>query len=195
MNQKQKHPVLLVDDEPEILFSLQGLLRREFELHTAESGREALQLLEQHPIHVLMTDQRMPEMSGTELISRVKTLYPDIIRIVFTGYADIKAVIEAINTGSPYRYLTKPWDPDELVTVLHEATSWYEELAGRKQLLHELHEHLAHGQALMQKLPEEKGNLPENLIAELQHFAEQSKQLVEQLDKVIAADLTQSCQE
>ena len=117
-----------MDDEPEILFSLKGLLRREFELYTAESGQEALEILERHAIHVVMTDQRMPEMTGVQLMRRVKNEYPEAIRIVFTGYADIKAVIDAINNGGLYRYITKPWDPDELIEVLHEAAARYDEL-------------------------------------------------------------------
>src|SRR5438445_537437 len=113
-----KHPILLVDDEPEILFSLRGLLRREFELFTAESGAEALEILKQHPIHVIMTDQRMPRMTGVELLRQAQMEHPEAIRIVFTGYADLKAVVDAVNQGHIYRYLTKPWDPDDLLTVL-----------------------------------------------------------------------------
>ena len=120
MTQTKKHPILLVDDEPEILFSLQGLLRREFELYTAESSAQALEILQQHPIHVIMSDQRMPEMTGVQLMHRVKDAHPKAIRIVFTGYADIRAVVDAINNVGLYRYITKPWDPDELIEVLHQ---------------------------------------------------------------------------
>src|SRR5215468_8350579 len=123
-----KHPILLVDDEPEILFSLRGLLRKEFELYTAESGQEALEILHQHPVHVIMTDQRMPQMTGVELLRRVQGDFPEAIRIVFTGYADIKAVIDAVNQGQIYRYVTKPWDPDELRDMLHEACEHYERI-------------------------------------------------------------------
>src|SRR5207247_1718387 len=83
-----KHPILVVDDEPEILYSLRGLLRMQFEVHTAESGREALEILKQQPIHVVMTDQRMPELTGVELLSQVQGEWPDAIRMVFTGYSD-----------------------------------------------------------------------------------------------------------
>ena len=127
MSATAKHPILIVDDEPDILLSLKGLLRRDFELHTAESGERALQILREHPIHVIMTDQRMPGMTGVELMNKAKVVYPEAIRIVFTGYADIKAVVEAINTGGLFRYITKPWDPDELIEVLHEAANRYDE--------------------------------------------------------------------
>src|SRR5215210_7690658 len=94
-----KRPILLVDDEPEILFSLRGLLRREFDLHTADSGAQALEILREHPVHVIMTDQRMPEMTGVELLRRAQGACPQALRMIFTGYADIKAVIDAVNQG------------------------------------------------------------------------------------------------
>ena len=143
MTTATKHPILLVDDEPEILFSLRGLLRKEFELYTAESGAEALEILRRQPIHVLMSDQRMPEMTGIELLRRARGECPEAIRIVFTGYADIKAVIDAINQGQIYRYLTKPWDPDELLAVLRQACDYYDHIAERRRLLRDLREHLA----------------------------------------------------
>jgi DNA-binding NtrC family response regulator len=144
-----KHPILLVDDEPEILFSLRGLLRREFELYTAESGAQALELLHQHPIHVLVTDQRMPQMTGVELLRRARQESPQTVRIMFTGYADLKAVIDAVNQGQIYRYLTKPWDPDEMVALLHEACAHHERLAERQRLLAELRAYVARSQELL----------------------------------------------
>ncbi|MCA9064946.1 MAG: response regulator [Planctomycetaceae bacterium] len=134
MSSETKPAVLLVDDEEDVLFSLKGLLRHEFELHTATSGDQALEILRQHRIHVIMTDQRMPGMTGTQLLSRVRAEFPTAIRIVFTGYADIKSVIEAINNGGLYRYITKPWDPDELVDVLHRAAQRFQEDAQRTRL-------------------------------------------------------------
>ncbi len=149
MNPATKHPILLVDDEPEILFSLRGLLRREFDLHTAQSGAEALDILRRQPIHVIMTDQRMPEMTGIELLRRARGESPEAIRMVFTGYADIKAVIDAINHGQIYRYLTKPWDPDELVAVLHEACAEYDRIAEGRRLLLDLRDYVSRCQALL----------------------------------------------
>jgi DNA-binding NtrC family response regulator len=140
-----KHPILVVDDETEILFSLRALLRRDFEVHTAESGAQALEVLHQHPVHVIMTDQRMPQMTGVELLSRARGECPEAIRIIFTGYADLKAVIDAVNRGEIYRYLTKPWDPDELCAVLREACEHHDAIAERQRLLTELRDHLALG--------------------------------------------------
>jgi DNA-binding NtrC family response regulator len=130
-----KPSVLLVDDEPDILFSLHALLRREFDVATAESGSAALELLRQRPAHVLMTDQRMPGMTGAELLAQTQRVSPETVSIMFTGYADIKAVIEAVNHGHVFRYITKPWDPDDLVDVLREAAARYNQAAERRQLL------------------------------------------------------------
>jgi DNA-binding NtrC family response regulator len=147
MAETGKHPILLVDDEPEILFSLRALLRRDFEVHTAESGAQALEVLRQHPVHVIMTDQRMPEMTGVELLSRARGECPEAVRVIFTGYADLKAVIDAVNRGEIYRYLTKPWDPDELCGVLHQACEYYAAIAERSRLLADLRDFVAQGLA------------------------------------------------
>jgi DNA-binding NtrC family response regulator len=157
-----KHPVLLVDDEPEILFSLRGLLRREFDLYTAQSGAEALDILHAHPIHVVMTDQRMPQMTGVELLRRARGDCPEAIRLIFTGYADIKAVIDAVNEGQVFRYLAKPWDPDDLAAVLHQACEQYERIAERRRLLVDLRDHLGRCQPL---LPEDTAQADLDLLA------------------------------
>src|SRR5262249_3693222 len=141
MADARQHPILVVDDEPEILFSLRALLRRDFEVHTAESGPQALEVLHRHPIHVIMTDQRMPEMTGVELLGRGRGECPHAIRVIFTGYADLRAVIDAVNRGEIYRYLTKPWDPDDLCDVLRQACEHYEALAERDRLLADLRDY------------------------------------------------------
>ncbi len=181
-----KHPILLVDDEPEILYSLKGLLRREFELHTAESGREALEILKHHVIHVIMTDQRMPEMTGVQLMCHVKNTCPEAIRIVFTGYADIKAVVEAINNGGLYRYITKPWDPDELIEVLHEAAARYDEILEGNRLLADLREHVAQGRELVNELRKQDADVHRADI-EPAAFTNAAEQLLRRLDKSIQA--------
>src|SRR5690348_4972272 len=150
MAETNKHSILLVDDEPEILFSLRGLLRRDFEVHTAESGTEAIEVLKQQPIHVIMTDQRMPDMTGVQLLHRVAGEHPQAIRMVFTGYADIKAVIDAVNEGHIYRYITKPWDPDELLSVLRQACAAYDQIAAHQRLLTELRHFLTSCVPLLQ---------------------------------------------
>jgi response regulator RpfG family c-di-GMP phosphodiesterase len=172
-SQPHKHSVLLVDDEPEILFSLKGLLRREFNLFTAESGKEALQILQDHPIHVVMTDQRMPEMTGVELMGRVRNEHPDAIRIVFTGYADIKAVIEAINNGGLFRYITKPWDPDDLIATLREAAAEYDRHVDRRVILDAVHDHIEQGRRLAEQLAAARGAPDPAALTQFRQTAEQ----------------------
>ena len=177
MAETAKYSILLVDDEPEILFSLRGLLRKEFEVHTAESGAEAMEILKQHPIHVIMTDQRLPGMTGVQLLHRVLGEYPQAIRIVFTGYADIKAVIDAVNQGHIYRYITKPWDPDELLGVLRQACAAYNRLSEHQRLLTDLRAYLAASVPLLETLPQQP--------AAAKHAAN-GIALLERLDRALA---------
>ena len=107
--------LLIVDDEPNNLRALKRALSRDgYEIHTATSARQALEILAQTPVSVIMSDERMPGMSGTELLSRAKTLYPDTVRIVLSGYTDLATVTAAINEGAIYKFLTKPWEHDAL---------------------------------------------------------------------------------
>lgn len=138
---KGKRPILVVDDEPEILRSLKSLLRHDFVVYTAGSGEEAMRVLEQVDVHVVMTDQRMPKMSGVEVLRRAKVSNPDAMRVIFTGYADVQAVIDAVNQGNVFRYVAKPWDPDDLVAALKEAGDAYDRLVERERLLADLREH------------------------------------------------------
>jgi signal transduction histidine kinase len=134
----RRHTLLIVDDEPDVVQSLQDLLRREYRVLGATHARHGLRLLDEQPVHVVMSDQRMPDTTGIEFLRKVRRDHPDAIRLLFTGYADIKAVIDAINEGHVYRYITKPWDTDELLTVLHQAGEQYELLQERQQLLEDL---------------------------------------------------------
>ncbi len=181
-----KHSILVVDDEPEILYSLRGLLRREFEVHTAESGREALELLQQQSVQVVMTDQRMPELTGVELLRRVRGEWPDAIRMVFTGYADVKAVIDAINQGHIYRYITKPWDPDELRAILHQACEEYERIVEQRRLLADTRTHLERSQALLEGVREGRlGTLTPMGQREAEPLAAERSVLLDRVDRVL----------
>jgi len=117
-----KQTLLIVDDEPNILNALSRLLRREgFLILTATSPLEAFEHLAKQPVQVILSDQRMPDMSGTEFFARVRQLYPETIRIVLTGYTDLDSVTGAINRGAIYKFLTKPWDDDQLREEIREA--------------------------------------------------------------------------
>jgi response regulator RpfG family c-di-GMP phosphodiesterase len=138
-----KRPILVVDDEPEMLYSLQGLLRRNFNVYTANSGADGLKILQDHEIHVVMTDQRMPEMTGVEFLQRLNGKHPEAIRVIFTGYADTQAVIDAINQGNVFRYVSKPWDPEELTRTLNEAGRRYDQIIACRDLLRDLKDYEA----------------------------------------------------
>jgi EAL domain-containing protein (putative c-di-GMP-specific phosphodiesterase class I)/CheY-like chemotaxis protein len=114
--------LLLLDDEENILRALTRVLRRDgYQILTATRAQDAFDLLARHDIQVILSDQRMPEMNGTEFLSRVKDLYPDTVRIVLSGYTDLKSVTDAINQGAIYKFLTKPWDDEQLRTVIAQA--------------------------------------------------------------------------
>lgn len=136
-----RRPILVVDDEPDILRSLKSLLRHEFQVYTAGGGEEAMRVLEENEIHVVMTDQRMPRMNGVEVLRRVKATHPEAMRVIFTGYADVQAVIDAVNQGNVFRYVAKPWDPDDLIASLKEAGEAYDWLTNRERLLADLRAH------------------------------------------------------
>jgi diguanylate cyclase (GGDEF)-like protein/PAS domain S-box-containing protein len=119
---KNERNLLLVDDEPSILKALQRLLRREgYTIHTAESGQAALDILATHPAQVIVSDQRMPGMSGVELLSRVRELYPDTRRIILSGYSDISTLSDAINRGAVWKFIAKPWDDEALKAEIGHA--------------------------------------------------------------------------
>ena len=140
MAKTAKHPLLIVDDEPEVLASLRSIFRRDYDVHPVLTAQEALELLRSQPIHVVLSDHRMPGMSGADFLAVVSQEYPDIIRLMITGYADIDSVIDAINRGHVYRYISKPWDPNELQSIIRQAVEQYELVAERRRLLLELEE-------------------------------------------------------
>src|SRR6266567_4492528 len=134
----RRHTILVVDDEADVVHSVQDLLRLDYRVLGATRAEEALKLVQEEEVHIVMTDQRMPEMTGVEFLRRIRGEHPDAVRLLFTGYADIKAVIDAINQGNVYRYITKPWDPDELQSVIKEAVERYDLIIERNALLEEL---------------------------------------------------------
>jgi signal transduction histidine kinase len=135
---KPKHCLLVVDDEADLVHSVQDLLRFDYRVLGATRAADGLKIMDKEQVHIVMTDQRMPEMTGVEFLRRLRQTHPDVVRLLFTAYADVKAVVDAINQGSVYRYIPKPFDPQELQTVLKQAVEHYELVAQRKELLAEL---------------------------------------------------------
>ena len=140
MTSTTRPTLMVVDDEPEVLRSLQDLFRRDFRVLTFERGTEALEKLREVDPPVILSDQRMPEITGVEFLRRAKAARPDAVRLLMTGYADIKAVIDAINEGNVFRYLTKPSEPDELIAVVRQALEHHDLIVERRRLIAELQE-------------------------------------------------------
>ncbi|MET0645802.1 MAG: HD domain-containing phosphohydrolase [Pyrinomonadaceae bacterium] len=128
------YKIMVVDDEPANLRLLERLFRRDYQVLTAASGAEALKLLEQHDVALLITDQRMPGMTGIELLKHTAPLRPHMVRIILTGYTDVTSLVEAINCGQVYKYVTKPWNNDELRLTVARALEHYETNRSRHEL-------------------------------------------------------------
>ena len=138
MRPPAKYTLLIVDDEPDVCDSVHDLLRREFRVLKAHSGAEGYQIMQDEEVHIIMTDQRMPQVSGVELLTRVKARNPQAVRMLFTGYADLESIIAAINQGHVYQFLKKPWEPDELLGAVRQAAAEYERLVADSNLSHRL---------------------------------------------------------
>ena len=129
--------LLLVDDEPNILSSLVRVLRRDgYTILRANSGAEGLTILSETPVDVIVSDHRMPEMTGVEFLHQARSVQPDAVRIVLSGYTELEAVTEAINRGGVFRFLTKPWEDEMLRATVREAFD-YHELRVENSLLQE----------------------------------------------------------
>jgi len=115
-----------VDDDTANLVVLKATCQGEFDVITAASGPEGLEILKEREVAVLLVDQRMPGMSGVEVFEIAQELYPDIVRILITAYSDLSDAINAINRGKIRRYIRKPWDPDELKAVLRDGIESYQ---------------------------------------------------------------------
>jgi signal transduction histidine kinase len=136
--EQRRHTLLIVDDEVDVLESLRHQFHRTYRVLTATSGGQAVSLLNESDVQLILSDQRMPGMQGDAFLSQARRLQPDAIRMLFTGYADIQAVINAVNEGHIFRYILKPWDTIELEGVIRQAAEQYDLLAERKRLIAEL---------------------------------------------------------
>jgi DNA-binding NtrC family response regulator len=130
--------VLYVDDEINNLNSFKAAFRRDFDIHTAQSAREGRKILDSNEIGVIITDQRMPGMTGIEFLESILPVYPDTIRILLTGFSDMNAVMDAINRGQVYKYLVKPWQNDELRLYIQNALEIYHLRRENKDLAQKL---------------------------------------------------------
>ena len=176
-----EHTVLFVDDEVNILKALQRLLRTEnMRVLCASRPQEALEILERQPVQVVVSDQRMPEMSGVDLLSRVRKLHPDLVRMMLTGYTEMDVAIDAINRGEIYRLMTKPWNDAELRATIRQAFDHADLKAEIKRL-----NQVSREQNL--KLQDMNRNLETNVRERTRQLADKHQELRDAYVQTIAA--------
>lgn len=117
--------VLYLDDEVHNLTAFRAAFRRDFQVHVTTEPTDAVRILREHPIEVIISDQKMPKLSGVEFFELIAPDYPNPVRMLLTGHADIDAVIDAINKGQIYKYISKPWNETELRELVQEASALY----------------------------------------------------------------------
>jgi len=172
LERPKKLKILVVDDEPDNLDLLYRTFRRDFNVLKADSGVNALQVLAaEGEVAVIISDQRMPEMKGTEFLSKTVPQFPDTVRIILTGFTDIEDLVEAINAGQVYKYITKPWDPGELKAVVQRAAETYDLLKQRTEELRRAHAQMALLSVLVQ-LTQAASSLEETLSPIARAFCE-----------------------
>lgn len=135
---KEKITILYVDDEANNLVSFKAVFRIKYNVITAISGEEAIKILRNHTVNIIITDQRMPHMTGVEFLESILGEYPDPIRILLTGYADMVAVIDAVNKGKIFHYLTKPWNEEELDITINRAFDVYKQKMDEREMTDKL---------------------------------------------------------
>jgi two-component system response regulator HupR/HoxA len=188
MNEKVKASVLVVDDDQASLNAINRALRRDFQVILSHHANAALEVLKTQEISVILADQRMPDISGTELFQKVLNIQPDSIRILITGYTDIEAIIQAINEGKIYYYITKPWEPEELRMVIRRAAERYFLQKENSRLMEELrqaNEKLQQENIILLQEAEKKYEF-ENIIGQSRAMRE----VYRLLRKVIPTDVT-----
>lgn len=170
--------ILLVDDEPSILNALKRVLRREdYRLLTATGGAEALDILAREPVSLVIADQRMPNMTGIELFHQMRTRYPEVMRIILSGYAEVTTIVKAINEGEIYRFIPKPWDDRELRLTIRQALEHYTLRHENERLAEELRKQNLQLQELNQNL--------EQLVQERTAVLELAQEILEQLPDAV----------
>ena len=152
---EDKFTLLIVDDEPNVIKSVKRLLfETDYKILSAESGEKGLTMFEGNEIDLVISDYRMPGMNGVEFLRRVRELYPDTIRLILSGYADVAAVVEAINDGQVYKFISKPWNDQELLTTIMRALDQHRLKNENKRLTEELRDRNAELEELTRSLEE-----------------------------------------
>lgn len=180
--------ILIVDDEQHILNSINRTLRYDYNVILSLDGKSALQVLREQEVAAILADQRMPGLSGSEFFRQAIKIQPDTTRVLITGYADIEAVIQAVNDGQIYYYIEKPWEPEDLKLVMTRAVERYQLIKKNKELLHELeiaNQQLSNENIVLKKDVEQKYNFS-NIIGE----SKAMQDVYDLMKKVIPTDTT-----
>ena len=180
--------ILIVDDEQHILNSINRTLRHDYNVILSLDGKSALQVLREQEVSVILADQRMPGLTGSEFFREAIKIQPDTTRVLITGYSDIEAVVQAVNDGQIYYYIEKPWEPEDLILIMTRAVERYQLIKENKVLLHELevaNQQLSNENIVLKKDIEQKYNFS-NIIGESRAI----KNVYDLMKKVIPTDIT-----
>ncbi|KTC89871.1 response regulator [Fluoribacter dumoffii] len=167
---KEKGNILYVDDEVNNLTAFVATFRRHYNIFTATSGREGMEIMRRHPIQIVITDQRMPEMTGVQFLESIIPEYPNTIRMILTGFTDVEAIIKAINTGRVFRYITKPWDPVELKISIDMGLKMLGLEEERLSLIEKLNHEVLYQKRILELFQK---YVPKNIVDEILHAQEE----------------------
>ena len=177
---KYKHTIMVVDDEASIIKALHRLFRKDnYQILTASSAPEGLDLLKkaQKPVSLIISDQRMPGMNGSQFLEQAQKLFPDAIRFLLTGHSDMDAIIAAINKGGIHRYLTKPWNDDDLMLQVRQSLQQYELILENRRLLALIHKQNKELQQLNQQLEQKVQERSQEIIEKNKKLSDLNKEL------------------
>lgn len=161
---EEKCNILYVDDEPNNLTAFVATFRRYYNIFTATSGREGMEIMRKNKIHIIITDQRMPEMTGVQFLEAIIPEYPKTIRMILTGFTDIEVIIKAINAGRVFRYITKPWDANELKINLDTGIKLFQLEQEKLDLIEELNQEVSYQKRIMSLFQK---YVPKNVVDEV----------------------------
>lgn len=187
---KYKHTIMAVDDEASITKALLRLFRKDdYKILTASSGPEGLDLLNksEKPVSLIISDQRMPGMNGSQFLEEARKIFPDAIRFLLTGYSDMEAIIDAINKGGIHRYLTKPWNDDDLALQVRQSLEQYELILENRRLLALTHKQNKELNQLNRQLEEKVQHRSREIIAKNKKLSQLNKELESNLFNTVRA--------
>jgi len=161
---KKDFCILYVDDEAQNLVSFKATFRRDYKVLTATSGAEGIEIVRKNNVHLIISDQRMPEMTGVQFLEKMRAEYPDAIRMILTGFSDVEAIIDAINNGRVFRYITKPWNDTELRMAIENARQLYCLQQKNKDLVISLQNKVAQQERILKYF---KKYVPETIVTQI----------------------------